>query len=173
MRFLTNEDIIEYGIMPELLSRIGKVSVMNPLTTNSLYNILANGEETEISIHKHYCKQRGFSLEFTDEALKKIAALANNSNLGVRSIAPILNSLLEEVYYDYAQYANKTLLVDMYFIEKHQFYTKHGSVVLDYEKGIDLTAISQKYAYTENEVCDLIITHKIYKTKGNTYEKKM
>jgi ATP-dependent Clp protease ATP-binding subunit ClpX len=163
MRFLSNEDMIAYGIMPELLSRIGKVSVMNPITSDTLYNILVNGTENEISVHKLYCEQRGFSLEFTDGALKKIAELANRSNLGVRSIAPILNTVLEEVYYDPLSYIGKTLLIDTLFIEKRFFYDAYGAIIMDYNKGIDFNVISQKYGYTTEEIHELIITHTTYK----------
>ena len=165
LRFLSNEDILSYGIIPELLSRIGKISVMNALTTDVLYNILACGKENEISVHKKYAEYRGFSLEFTDEALKKIATLAYDHHLGVRSIPSILNSLLEDVYFDQARYVgkSKSVTIDASFIEARLFYKEYGNIITDYEGGLDVDAISKKYGYTDNEIYNLIITHVQYK----------
>jgi ATP-dependent Clp protease ATP-binding subunit ClpX len=162
MQFLTKDDMIEYGILPELLSRIGKISLMNPLSVDTLYEILSNGKENDISIHKLYCEQRGFSLEFTNDALHEIAQLAYHSDLGVRSIGAILNTIMEDVYFDSSSYKGCKLTVDLPFIEKRLFYDKYNKLIEDFEHGIDIKVLSKKYGFDESEIYELIITHKTY-----------
>lgn len=163
MSFLTSEDLVDYGVMPELASRIGQLAVMNPLSIENLYNILVHAEESEIATHKLYCEERGFSLEFTDGALMKISEIAYASQLGARSLARILNSIMEDVYYDHLPYQGKTLLVDTDFVERQLFYKEFGRVLTEYEKDNDVDSLAKKHGMSTDEIINIIITHTQYK----------
>ena len=166
IQFLTKDDLIEYGILHELLSRFGKISLMNPLSVDSIYEILINGKENDISVHKSYCKERGFLLEFENDALYKLAQLTHQSDLGVRGISSILNLIMEDVYYESSIYKNQMLTIDTFFIEKRLFYDKHSKLIDDFEHGTGILALSKKYGIDEYEISELLITHTEYKNGG-------
>lgn len=165
MRFLTKDDLIEFGILPELMSRIGKISVMNPLSADMIYKILAYGKGNDIGTHKLYCEQRGFTLDFDGNALHEIARLTLQSGSGVRGIGSILDTIMEDIYFDSTSYKGKTLMVDAPFIEEKLFYNKHGKLIEDYEQKCDIPTLSKIYCIDEGEINDLIITHTIYKNR--------
>ena len=165
MRFRSDEDIIEYGIMPELLARIGKISVMNRLSKKTIFNILDNGEEGALEIHKQYCESRGFNLKFTQEAFEKISELAYKEKNGARSIEKILNEMMEDVYFDSTGIGD-TLMVDSRFIEQRLFHMKYGKLLTDYYEGLDVSSIAFRYGFSETEIYDIIITDVQYKKGG-------
>lgn len=97
---VTNEDLITWGYMPELLGRIGEVVVMNPLTQDVIYEILTSAKESILQSHIDYCSQNNIELHFTDEALHFIAGEAQKSGLGFRNVKIILSKALNRLYFE-------------------------------------------------------------------------
>lgn len=97
---VTNEDLIMWGYMPELLGRIGEVVVMNPLTQDVIYEILTSAKESILQSHIDYCSKNNINLHFTDEALHYIAGEAQKSGLGFRNVKTILSKALNRLYFE-------------------------------------------------------------------------
>lgn len=97
---VTNEDLEEWGYMPELLGRIGNVVVMNPLTADIIYQIMTSAKGNIISSHIDYCATKNIDLHFSDEALRFIADKAQKSGLGFRNVKIILSKAMDRIYYE-------------------------------------------------------------------------
>lgn len=98
---VTNEDLEEWGYMPELLGRIGDVVVMNPLSTEVIYQIMTSAKESILKSHIDYCRKNNVDLHFTDDALYYIATEAHKSGLGFRNVKTILAKAMRRLYYDF------------------------------------------------------------------------
>lgn len=97
---VTNEDLIEWGYMPELIGRIGNVVVLNPLSTETIYQIMVAAKESILKSHIDYCSRKNIELHFSKEALYYIADEAQKSGLGFRNVKTLLSKALNHLYYD-------------------------------------------------------------------------
>ena len=99
-QFVTDEDLIQWGYMPELLGRIGQCVVMNPLTTEVIYEIMVSAKDNILQSHVEICAKNNVDLRFEEDAIRYIAAEAHKSGLGFRNVKTLLSKALNRVYYE-------------------------------------------------------------------------
>ena len=75
----TNQDLQQYGLMPELVGRIVNKAPLEALDENALYNILATTENSPSKKKEKDFLKYGIVLIFEDQALKEIATLSSKS----------------------------------------------------------------------------------------------
>ena len=100
-------------LLPELQGRLPIRVELKPLTKEDFYRILTEPEGNLILQYKELLKTENFTLEFTDEAVREIAALAaevneNVENIGARRLHTILEKLLEEVSFTASDRSGQT-----------------------------------------------------------------
>lgn len=86
--------------MPELLGRIGECVVMNPLTTEVIYEIMVSAKDNILQSHREICSKNNVDLRFEEDAIRYIAAEAYKSGLGFRNVKTLLSKALNRVYYE-------------------------------------------------------------------------
>ncbi|MDD6799457.1 MAG: ATP-dependent Clp protease ATP-binding subunit ClpX [Firmicutes bacterium] len=92
-------DIIKFGLIPELVGRLPVIVSLSPLDRNALIKIL---QEPKNALVKQYSKlfdMDNTKLEFTDEAIGKIADLAIERNIGARGLRSIMEDLMTDIMY--------------------------------------------------------------------------
>jgi len=95
-----SDDILEFGLIPELVGRLPVLSSLQPLNEAALVKVLT---EPKNAILKQY--QKMFSLEncdlqFTDEALGAIARKAMKKDTGARGLRSILEDTMLDIMFD-------------------------------------------------------------------------
>ena len=93
-------DIIEYGIIPELMGRIPIIAQLETLTKQEIKDVLLN---TKNSIIKQYHKiflLDGINLKFTDDAIDYIVEESFLLSTGVRGIRNIIEDKLLDIQYN-------------------------------------------------------------------------
>ena len=105
-RLVTNEDLIQWGYMPELLGRIGECVVMNPLTTDVIYEIMTSAKDNILQAHVDFCSKNNVDLRFEEDAIRYIAAEAHKSGLGFRNVRTLLSKAMNRLYYDMPEEAS-------------------------------------------------------------------
>jgi ATP-dependent Clp protease ATP-binding subunit ClpX len=91
------EDLLKYGIIPELIGRLPIVVTLSTLTVEDLVKILTTPKN---ALLKQYQKLMDFDevkLEFEDDAIELVAKLAQKKKMGARS----LRSIVETIMLDY------------------------------------------------------------------------
>ena len=84
------QDLLEYGFLPEFLSRFSYVAQLKPLTTNQLADVLLHTKNNLLSQYKEVfsaCKQ---PLRFTQAHVQELAQQAYGHELGVRALHQLL-----------------------------------------------------------------------------------
>lgn len=99
-RLVTTEDLIQWGYMPELLGRIGECVVMNPLTSDVIYEIMTSAKDNILQSHVDFCSKNNVDLRFEEDAIRYIAAEAHKSGLGFRNVRTLLSKALNRLYYE-------------------------------------------------------------------------
>jgi ATP-dependent Clp protease ATP-binding subunit ClpX len=100
LQFVEPEDLLNFGFIPEFIGRLPMVTVLAELTEIQLTSILT---ETKNALTKQYAKlmaMEGVELEFSDDALKELAAQALKKGTGARALRSLLEKLMLDVMYD-------------------------------------------------------------------------
>ena len=97
---VVHEDLVEFGIIPELIGRLPIVSTMSSLSNDEMLKILTDPKNALISQYKKLFQMENFTLEFQEKALKKIVDLAQKRNSGARALRSVLEQILIDLMYD-------------------------------------------------------------------------
>lgn len=90
---LTLEDMIEFGLIREIASRIVDVISVKPLYEEDYIEFIKNYSNSAIAqIEKEY----GINISLSDESIKNIAHSAYNSSLGLRKVINLIKSQINE-----------------------------------------------------------------------------
>jgi ATP-dependent Clp protease ATP-binding subunit ClpX len=89
---LGHKDLIEYGMIPELMGRIPIIAQLNKLEVVDLVRIMTESKNSIVKQYKTLFTYENIDLVFKKDALLKIAEIALSKNIGARG----LNSIIEE-----------------------------------------------------------------------------
>lgn len=100
MSQVTTQDLVQFGLIPELVGRLPIVASLDGLDVDSLVRIL---KEPKNSILKQYVKLfklDNVELIIDDEALKEIANKSIERHTGARGLRSILEDILQKVMFE-------------------------------------------------------------------------
>ena len=111
-------------LLPELQGRLPIRVELRALTEGDFRRILT---ETEASLIKQYValmNTEGLTLEFTDDALDAIAAIAAQvnasvENIGARRLLTVMERVLDEVSFTATDRDGETLIIDAAYVEEN------------------------------------------------------
>jgi ATP-dependent Clp protease ATP-binding subunit ClpX len=93
------DDILEFGMIPELVGRLPVISPLQPLELEDLVHILTDPKNSLVKQYKKFFEMESAELEFTPESLVEIARIAKTKNTGARGLRSVVDDLLFEVMY--------------------------------------------------------------------------
>jgi len=97
---LIPQDLIKYGLIPELVGRIPVVASFAELELEDLIAILTQPKNALIKQYQKLFELEGVNLEFTDEALAAIAEKSIARKLGARGLRSIIEDLMLDLMFD-------------------------------------------------------------------------
>jgi|TARA_B100001964_G_scaffold138016_1_gene152178 ATP-dependent Clp protease ATP-binding subunit ClpX len=94
------EDLIAYGMIPELVGRLPVVSTLDTLSEDDLMSVLTEPKNALVKQYKKLFMLEGIELEFHDSALSAIVELSLGRNAGARALRSVMEEhLLDIMYY--------------------------------------------------------------------------
>ena len=115
------EDLIKYGIIPELVGRMPVVATLAELTEDALVQILTEPKNALVKQFGRLLQMEGVELEFRPSALKAIARKALARKTGARGLRSILEGALIDTMFELPHTANvDKVVVDENTIEENQ-----------------------------------------------------
>lgn len=100
LKFLQPEDLLKFGIIPELIGRLPVVTTLDSLNEEALCSILTVPKNALTKQYKAMLDMDGVQLEFDDEAIHVIAHLAAKRKTGARGLRTILEDIMLDIMYD-------------------------------------------------------------------------
>lgn len=94
------EDIIEYGMIPEMVGRLPVITALSALDVDALVDILTKPKNALIRQYQAFFQMEEAELEFTDEALRALAEKAIKRETGARALRAIAEELMIEMMYN-------------------------------------------------------------------------
>jgi len=94
------DDLIKYGLIPELIGRFPVISTQKELTKEDLIRILTEPKNALVKQYKKLFAIDGVKLTFEDEALEAIAELALERKTGARGLRAILEESMVDIMFE-------------------------------------------------------------------------
>jgi ATP-dependent Clp protease ATP-binding subunit ClpX len=106
------KELIEYGMLAELLGRLPVMVQLEELTADELYQILTVPPDALAREYREALALDGVDLELHDGALRAVVEFAVDKKLGARALRSILEELLADVMFEAPEKRGEHILVD-------------------------------------------------------------
>jgi ATP-dependent Clp protease ATP-binding subunit ClpX len=93
------EDIIEFGMIPEMVGRLPVVATLGALNEEALVDILTKPRNALVRQYQRLFEMEGAELEFTNDALRALARRSLKHDTGARALRAITEDLMVDLMY--------------------------------------------------------------------------
>ncbi|MEE8567332.1 MAG: ATP-dependent Clp protease ATP-binding subunit ClpX [Anaerolineales bacterium] len=100
LRLVTPDDLMRFGMIPELVGRLPMAISVNPLDVTDLRAILTRPRNALVRQYQRLFEMDDVELHFTPEALDTAAELALGRETGARGLRAIIETALLDVMYE-------------------------------------------------------------------------
>ena len=97
---LNSDDVLEYGLIPELVGRLPVTCSLAPLEEDGLVRVLREPKNALVRQYQSLFKMEDCQLEFTDSALRAVARRALEKDTGARGLRSIIENVMLDIMYD-------------------------------------------------------------------------
>ncbi len=94
------QDLVKYGLIPELVGRLPLLTSLKNLDREALIRILKEPKNSLLKQYTALLKMDNAELDFTDEALAAVADLALEKETGARGLRAIMEDVLLNIMYN-------------------------------------------------------------------------
>jgi ATP-dependent Clp protease ATP-binding subunit ClpX len=99
LRQVVAEDIIEFGMIPEMVGRLPVVATLGALDEAALIDILTKPRNALCKQYQRFFEMENAELEFTEDALCALARKALKRDTGARALRAIAEELMVDLMY--------------------------------------------------------------------------
>lgn len=96
VRPLGEQDLIDFGVMPEFLGRIQRLVHLEPMTMDDYRSMLDNSYSFLARIGEHYKAE----IRLTPQKRQELAELACRTGLGIRGMENQIRQLVDDAIFD-------------------------------------------------------------------------
>ncbi len=93
------QDLVKFGLIPELVGRIPVITSLENLDVDALVNIITQPKNALLKQYKSLFKMDKVELDFTDEAVRRVAELTIEKETGARGLRAIMEDTLIPIMY--------------------------------------------------------------------------
>lgn len=100
LKQVTPEDLVEYGLIPELVGRLPILSSLNELSLEDLIRVLQEPKNALLKQEQKKMAYQGVDLTFTNEAIREIATQARKKGTGARGLRAVVEEFMTHIHFD-------------------------------------------------------------------------
>jgi ATP-dependent Clp protease ATP-binding subunit ClpX len=135
---LLPQDLIRFGIIPELIGRVPVITTLKELDREALIRIVTEPRNALVKQYKKLFELDDVKLEFEKEALAVIADKAIERNTGARGLRSIIEETMRDIMFDIPS----NLTVDTCIITK-DVVLNNGAPICTYNKKVPATNLKK------------------------------
>ena len=94
------EDLVHYGLIPELVGRIPVFAALDPLSKEDLVRVLKEPKNALVRQYRRLVELDGAKLTFEPEALREVVRQAVERKTGARGLRSIMERALQQAMFD-------------------------------------------------------------------------
>jgi ATP-dependent Clp protease ATP-binding subunit ClpX len=96
----THQDLVKFGIIPELVGRMPVITALSGMDKETLVRIMLEPKNSIIKQYEALFKMDGVELKFEKDALEKIAELTIERKTGARGLRSIIEGVLQPLMFE-------------------------------------------------------------------------
>jgi len=96
----TSDDVLHFGMIPELVGRLPVISALTPLDVDDLIRVLREPKNALIKQYQELFALENAELEFTDGAVRAIAERAMERETGARGLRSIVEDVMLDILFE-------------------------------------------------------------------------
>ncbi|WP_276498253.1 ATP-dependent Clp protease ATP-binding subunit ClpX [Pontibacter litorisediminis] len=100
LKYLTAQDLKNFGLIPELIGRLPVATHLNPLDKETLRLILLEPKNSIVKQYKRLFEMENINLSFDDSALEYIVEKASEYKLGARGLRSICEGIMTDAMFE-------------------------------------------------------------------------
>ncbi len=94
------EDLMKYGIIPEIIGRLPVICTLETLDEDALLRILTEPKNAPVKQYEKLLAMDNVKLEFEEAALRQVAKMAIERKTGARSLKGIIEDVMLDVMFE-------------------------------------------------------------------------
>jgi ATP-dependent Clp protease ATP-binding subunit ClpX len=94
------DDILQFGMIPELVGRLPVISALQPLDHAGLMRVLTEPKNALLKQYQTLFEMEECQLEFSDSALSAVAAKALDRGTGARGLRSIVEHVMTDIMFE-------------------------------------------------------------------------
>ncbi len=94
------DDVVKFGLIPELVGRLPIITTLKPLTEEALLTILTKPRNALVKQYQKLMQMDNVKLEFAPDALQAIAKEAYRRKTGARALRGLIEELMLDIMYE-------------------------------------------------------------------------
>ena len=106
LKYIQPEDLLKYGLIPELIGRIPVTAPLNSLSEEAMKSILTEPKNAILKQYKKLFMMEGIELEFDPFAVSAIVNKAMERKTGARALRSIIEDIMLDIMYDLPEKKN-------------------------------------------------------------------
>jgi len=140
--WLKNEDLFEYGITPQFLSRFDAVVLLENLKEDELLRVFLGSSASGLRQSQGYFTSQGLKLEVTQAAARRVAReAACQPRLGARALKEVFRRVIRPYEFEpHAKAVNGVVRIDVPEVERSLVAYRSGDSHASSSKGWDESA---------------------------------
>ncbi len=103
---VTQDDLIEYGMIPEFVGRLPILAPLMPMTEDAMVSVLTEPKNALVRQYQHMFSLENAKLTFTPKALSAIARRAMKRETGARGLRSVLEEIMIGLMYELPEHDN-------------------------------------------------------------------
>jgi ATP-dependent Clp protease ATP-binding subunit ClpX len=112
------EDLVKYGLIPELIGRLPVIATLRELEKEDLIRVLTEPKDALIKQYQALFKLDDVELEFERDALEAVADKAIKRGTGARGLRAILEEAMVDIMFNLPEYRGYKVIITKDVIEK-------------------------------------------------------
>ena len=108
----THQDLVKYGLIPELVGRLPVLTSLQEMDEDTLYRIMLEPKNSIIKQYKQLFKMDDVELEFSEAALKSIAKITVKRKTGARGLRSIIEGVLKDLMFETPSKNYKKIVIE-------------------------------------------------------------
>jgi ATP-dependent Clp protease ATP-binding subunit ClpX len=111
-RRASDKELLDYGMLAELLGRLPVRVELEPLTEEDLYLVLTGPPDSVVREYQALLKMDGVDLRFSDGALRAIAEFCIRRRTGARSLRTLVEEICHDLMFEAPERGGESVVID-------------------------------------------------------------
>jgi len=111
MHLIESDDLVQFGIIPELIGRLHVTATLEPITLEDMVRILVEPKNSIIKQYQKLFEIDNAILTFEESALKAVAQKAIKRKTGARGLRSIMEEALLDIMYELPELSGYEVIV--------------------------------------------------------------